>query len=460
MRAIFDNIVANWTAITIPVAVFIVSIIALFWLRKLALDRLTNWSKRINWSVGNTLIPSLKGTLSLLCLILSIYLAVAVANIHSSWKTPISNGLWSLFVAAITLTLLNLAGQATIFYGRKFKIPKRAITIMHNVVRFLILIVALLVVLAIWGIPTSPVLLLIAVIVLIGIIAFRDAAPNLFSSFQIAATQELKIGDYIKLDTGEEGYVTEISWNNTRLEALDESIILIPNSFLVKHKVVNYGHPLKKAKEPFYFNTQTHMAELTGMKVKNLYELMETVKKVPDSVIYYHTHHFLEEHQYLIPELSNDFSRWVRDALDNDVLAERLANLNIFELKSLDFFRDKLVKLIEEYVTRDHYEREAVTGREFYFMKSVSVMLPTAYVAHDLREFVEALRKISPASLYFHVFESRLRLGQESNDFAVWLEKSMGEPELSQEIARIDPYTLTLEGLRSSLVQIIEKHIK
>ncbi len=68
-------------------------------------------------------------------------------------------------------------------------------------------------------------------------------------------------------------------------------------------------------------------------------------------------------------------------------------------------------------------------------MKSVSVILPTAYVAHDLREFVEALRKISPASLYFHVFESRLRLGQESNDFSIWLEKSLEEADLSQEIA-------------------------
>jgi small-conductance mechanosensitive channel len=244
MRAIFDYIVTNWTVITIPVAVFIVSIIALFWLRKLALDRLTKWSKRINWSVGNTLIPSLKGTLSLLCLILSIYLAVAVADIPSNWKTPISNGLWSLFVAAITITLLNLAGQATFFYGRRVKMPQRAIAITQNAVRILILVVALLVVLAIWGIPTSPVLLLVAIIVLIAIIAFRDAAPNLFSSFQIAATQEIKIGDYIKLDTGEEGYVTEISWNKTHLEALDESIILIPNSVLVRHKVINYGRPL------------------------------------------------------------------------------------------------------------------------------------------------------------------------------------------------------------------------
>jgi hypothetical protein len=142
------------------------------------------------------------------------------------------------------------------------------------------------------------------------------------------------------------------------------------------------------------------------------------------------------------------------------MLAERLANLNVFEYKNLVTFKDKLVNTIEEHINQNPNQREAVEGREFYFMKSVSVILPTIYAAHDLREFVEALRKISPSSLYFHVFESRLRLNQESNDFSNWLEKSMEEVDLSHEVARIDPYALTLEGLRSALVQIIEKRIK
>lgn len=460
MRTIYANFVTIWPLVAIPVAVFIVSIIALFWLRKIFLGWLEKWSKKINWSVGNTLIPSLRGPFSLLCLILSIYLGMAVSDIPESWKIPAGNGLWSLFIAAITITLLNIAGQATLFYGRRFKMPRRATFITRNVVRIIILVIAVLVVLDIWGVPTSPVLLFIAVIVLLALVAFRDAAPNLFASFQLAATQVIKIGDYIKLDTGETGYVVEISWNNTRLQAMDGSIILVPSSAMIRRKIINYGRPLKKAKEPFNFNTQTHVAELTGLKARNLPELVDILKKVPDSVIYYHTHHFLEEHQYLIPELSNDFSRWIRDALDEAALAENLANLNIYEYENLEIFRDQMVNNIESYIAQNHNQREAIKGREFYFLKSVSVILPTSYIAHDLREFVESLRRISPASLYFHIFESRLRLGQESNDFSIWLGKSMDEPDLGQQLARIDPYTYTLEGLRSSLVQIIERRIK
>ncbi len=49
-------------------------------------------------------------------------------------------------------------------------------------------------------------------------------------------------------------------------------------------------------------------------------------------------------------------------------------------------------------------------GNEFHFIKSISVVLPTSYVAHNLREFVGILRRISIGSLYFHIFEARLRL--------------------------------------------------
>ena len=460
MRTVFDDIAANWFNIVIPVVVFIVSIIALFWLRKWALERLERWSKRINWALGNTLIPSLRGPTSLLCLILSIFLGVAVSNVPDTWKLPISNSLWSLFTAAIAITIIGLVTGIIFFYGRKYNMPRRVVFITRNVTRILILVIAVLVILGIWGVPTSPVLLVIAIIVLVGIIAFRDAAPNLFASFQLAASQEIKIGDYIKLDMGGEGYVREMSWNNTRLQASDGSTILVPNNMLIHRKIINYGHPLKKAKEPFHFNTRSHLAELTGLKARNLRELAETLKVMPDPVIYYHTHQFLEKHQYMIPELSNDIAGWVKDSVGNDLLAERLANVSIYEFDNLTALRDKLVQTVEEYIAQNRDLRDVPGGREFYFIKSVSVLLPTAYVAHDLREFVEALRKISPSSLFFHIFESRLRLGSKLNDFSIWLEKSIDEKELGQELARIDPYHYTLEGLRSLLIQVIEKRIK
>jgi small-conductance mechanosensitive channel len=460
MHTIVDFIAQNWSDIIIPVAVFIVSLIAFFWLRKLILDKIIGWAKKTDWQTDDILIRAIKGPFSLFCLILSIYLGLAVSTIPDSWKTPVGTGLWTLLAAAITFTVLNVGNNLILYYSEKSRLPKRMTRIIRNIFRIVILTVAVLVVMDLWGVPTSPLLLLIAVLFLVVIVAFRDSAPNLFASFQLAATQEIKTGDYIKLEGGEEGYVIDMSWDHTRLKSLEGSTILIPNNQLIKRKVINYGHPLKKAAQPFYFNTSVHMAELTGLKARNLSELVSTLKSVPDDVIYYHTHHFLEEHQYLIPELSNDFAVWVKNTLGDEALAERLASINVLEFRNLGSFRDRLVGLIDEYISRTGIRREAIEGSEFHFLKSVSVILPTTYSAHDLREFVESLRKVSSGSLYFHVFGSRLRMGNANNDFSSWLEKDMDEKELARDISRIDPYIYTLEGLRSILIQVIEKHIK
>jgi small-conductance mechanosensitive channel len=459
MRAIFDHLTANWSAYAIPLAVFIVSIIALFWLRRMLLNKLDAWAERIKLPRDNFLVQLVQGPSSLLCLILSLYLGLAVSESPPEWKDPISNLLWTLFIIALTLSLLSLARSISIYYGRKYNFPRRAILASLNVMRIAVLVVAVLIIMEIWGIPTSPLLLLIAVAVLVGILAFRDSVPNLLASFQIAASKEYQVGDYIKLDSGEEGYISEISWNNTRLVSLEGSTILVPNNNLLKHKVINYGHPLKKAGQPFSFNTRAHLAELTGLKARNLRELAAILKTMPESVIYHHTHHYLEDHQYLVPQLTNDFASWVT-SLGDEVLGERLANISLIEFNGLTNFRDKVVNTIETYLAQNDTQREALPGREFYFVKSVNVILPTSYIAHDLRQFVEALRKITPSSLYYHVFESRFRLNNLTNDFANWLMKDLDEKELGQEISNIDPYCYTLEGLRSLLIQTIEKHIK
>ena len=97
--------------------------------------------------------------------------------------------------------------------------------------------------------------------------------------------------------------------------------------------------------------------------------------------------------------------------------------------------------------------------REFNFIKSYSFIVPTPYVAEDLKEFLECIEKVSVHSIYFHIFEARLRLEKVTNDFSYWMRTSLGMPELAVEIAALDPYTFTLEALREAIVQRVEKYI-
>ncbi len=213
--------------------------------------------------------------------------------------------------------------------------------------------------------------------------------------------------------------------------------------------------------QPFRFYTRLHLRELTGWKAKNLKEFVDYLKIAPDSIIYHHTHHYLQEHQYLSPEPPNDFAYWVRVALNENELAEKLASINIIEFLNLHDLRDKIISTVEKFIENSKGKiREANKGQEFHFLKSISFILPTPYAANSLEEFATILKKVTIHSLYFHMFEARLRQGRITNDFSLWMETSLGEKELAKKIAKFDPYTYTMEGLRAKIIQFIETRLK
>ncbi len=453
-------LIDNWLDITVPLVIFLACYGVGVWIWRVLSHAIEKRTSKENWQGSQFVMITLHRPFLFWFLILGVIIAIQASEVSIQVKGITTRAMGSLFILSFGWVLVNLCGQVLEKNLPKMKIRWPTMPLAKNGIRAIFIIIGALIILEIWGLPTSPLLILIAVATLAAALALRNAAPNLFAGFHLSATQQIRVGDYIKLETGEQGYITEINLYNTKIKALDESMILIPNNRLLQFMVINYGHPLKKAKAPFRFQSRTYIKELTGWKAKNLKELAEILKRAPESVIYYHTHHFLEEHHYLIPEPSNDFAVWVNDVLGEEVLGERLASVNTFEFPSLSALRDRIAVIIDEHLAKGGSLREAMFGREFCFMKSVSVVIPTPYVAHDLREFVEALRKISLGSLYFHVFESRLRLGRGLNDFTIWLQDSLEEGELGEEIARLDPYTYTLEGLRSAFIQLIEKRIQ
>ena len=218
---------------------------------------------------------------------------------------------------------------------------------------------------------------------------------------------------------------------------------------------------LARAAEPFRFYTRLHLTELTGLRAAGLVQMVRLLKSVPGSSIYYHTHRFLQQHQYLSPEPPNDFAYWVREILGEEELAERLASIDIVQYSTIRSLRERIVETIEGYlvehpVAKMRFPQE---GGEFHFKKAVSFILPTQYVSYDLREFVEILKRIAIDSIYFHIFEARLRLEKKMNDFSNWIENAIGSKELARSIAHLDPYVYTLEDLRRTITDLIEKEI-
>jgi hypothetical protein len=211
--------------------------------------------------------------------------------------------------------------------------------------------------------------------------------------------------------------------------------------------------------DPFYFKTRLNLVELLGIKAKNIIELLKGIKEVKSSSIYFHTHSFVQQHHFLMPEPPNDFAFWITNNIGLDELAERFASIDTVKFRHIEDLREAFIEILESYINgkraiiNDCYE-----GEEFHFMSCKTFILPTFQQAGNLNEFIEVLNKISINSLYFHIFEARLRMDRSENDFSNWVE-AFGYKDLSQQISNLDPYTMTMEILRDKIINLVRQYV-
>ena len=208
----------------------------------------------------------------------------------------------------------------------------------------------------------------------------------------------------------------------------------------------------------FIFKTELSLVFLTGLKAANVRQLRDHLKQVPESSVYYHTHNFLQRHHFLIAEPPNDFAYWVTSVLKEEKLGERLTAIDTVAFNSLESLKDELLKAMDSFLATEPALREAPMGSEFNFLKVMTFDFPIECRAVDLASFVDSLKKVSVHSLYYHMFEGRLRTSRGANDFSIWLAE-LGETELSRQIGRLDPYSHTLEELRSRIIRLVEKKL-
>lgn len=93
------------------------------------------------------------------------------------------------------------------------------------------------------GVDISPLLAGGAVSGLVIGLALQDTLSNLFAGFFMNIDRPIKTGDFVKLESGEEGFVEEIGWRYTKLRTPINNLVMIPNSKFSQNRLVNYNLP-------------------------------------------------------------------------------------------------------------------------------------------------------------------------------------------------------------------------
>ncbi|HSB68583.1 MAG TPA: DUF5752 family protein [Candidatus Methylomirabilis sp.] len=214
---------------------------------------------------------------------------------------------------------------------------------------------------------------------------------------------------------------------------------------------------LRPGEGPFAFVACLELLEFVGARAENERQLAELLEEVPLDSIYYHTHSFFLRHKFVAGPFPNDFATWSAIQVRDRVLGERLAMVDPGMFPSLQALREELVAVIDDHLRRLPVIPGIIFGEPFDFIQSRIVEIPTGISARSLQEFRDVLLEVDLSAVYYHLMEARLRLGRGQNDFAAWLERALGLPDLAARIRGVDPYSGSLERTRSRLVQLCDE---
>ncbi len=164
-------------------------------------------------------------------------------DINDDLKTLLQKIITIIFLYTVTLVLARLtAGFVNLFIQRTEGVPASLIS---NLAKIGVLILGTLILLQTVGVEVTPIVTTLGVGGLAVGLALQDTLTNLFSGFYLIISQQVRTGDYVKLDDGSEGYVTDITWRNTTIKELKNNIIIVPNSRLASAIFTNYHLPAK-----------------------------------------------------------------------------------------------------------------------------------------------------------------------------------------------------------------------
>jgi small-conductance mechanosensitive channel len=235
----------NPMAVVWPAAIFLLILLVGFVVRRVVLRVLNAWIGRTQSRPGLVLVQAIKAPFLIWTVILGLHIALQSSDLPVKFTSWSAKTLLVLWIVSLTLMSMRIAGDLVRNYGAQVPGALPVTTLTENLAQLAVLLLGIVLLLEEFGVKITLLLTTLGVGGLAVALAMQDTLSNLFAGFYMAVAGQIRLGDYIKLATGEEGYVADIAWRNTTVRSPACNIIIIPNSKLSQTIVTNYHLPDK-----------------------------------------------------------------------------------------------------------------------------------------------------------------------------------------------------------------------
>ncbi len=235
-----EDILARWS---VPIAIVAAALIAGVLVDRLVVSRVRTAAHRRGWIPGEALAQALSGVIEVLFVLLGASIAAGRLHLSPSALATTRQMLLVGAIAAVTVLATRLTTRLTRMYTAREDAAVPSSTIFVNLARIAVVAIGALIALNALGISITPLLTALGVGGLAVALALQETLSNLFAGLQLIGSKQIEPGDYIRLETGEEGYVEDMTWRYTAIRQLANNMVIVPNSKLASSLLINYHQP-------------------------------------------------------------------------------------------------------------------------------------------------------------------------------------------------------------------------
>ena len=226
--------------------------------------------------------------------LVGVYVAASFWVLAPNIAVTLERALYVVSAASLTFLAAEVLVGLVRTHGPAIDGALPRTTITETLVRIVVITLGLLVILNGLGLSITPILTALGVGGLAIALALQDTLSNLFAGFYLTVAKQIRIGNYIRLSSGEEGYLVDIDWRASRLRQLSNNTVLIPNAKLSQSIVTNYHLPERELAVVIegsvdYGSDLDHVERVTTEVARDVMQTVDGGVKNFEPYIRYHT---------------------------------------------------------------------------------------------------------------------------------------------------------------------------
>lgn len=273
------DVVGFWSGYWPPIAVVIGGLLLGYLVQRATIPLLARLAARSAWKFDDLIIDAIKWPMVLWFALGGLRVAVRMLPLHPRADQVVGAVIVVVGILSVTWAIARFASAAV--SSSSMVGTAHNVSLLASVARWTVVIVGALVALQTLGVRITPVITALGVGGLAVGLALQDTLANFFSGIRILAARKIRVGDFVKLESGQDGWVQDIAWGQTVIRQGLGNIVIVPNAKLAQAITTNYNMP---ALEQLFVQTLTvgRDSDLDAVEEIALAAGREAMRAVPE----------------------------------------------------------------------------------------------------------------------------------------------------------------------------------